>query len=484
MKIKNSLSHILSFFAALSVGVIFFLFARKHLVPSGVDGYYYLKQIRYFGETFAFYFQDFSVAYIPVFALQLILKNDLLVYQIATSAVCALTLWAHFLLARLFLPKDIKKPLLVALFCIGFCVFSLNVYEIARSFYKNAFAVMAFSYALYFAVSALTNKTKRWQRLLALGFLALSVASHKSAVLWFACFVLAYLSVYGKSKALKLSPQRLVSAALGLFIAIGVFSVIFPNSAGLLKAAGESLKLSYEYPVWLFKLGSFRDFMVLSYLIQLLVVVGLIIQLRLEKSQPLRFAMLFYVFLFGLTVLPIYVIGEGEFGYRLLLGTSCLIGPALVLLLNGRRLPFSVPEFSVAILIFQFVYTSPLEQNFENNNDMDEGLQKLSQLITPDDYVFTYHGLEFFIDYKTNIRVRIFLPDEEVKGQVYRIVHVPYGNLKWIEVKREVYKLSPLQINKTHFLIKESDWQDILKKFEVPENFRNKTLVNPGHVHK
>jgi hypothetical protein len=477
MKINNSLLFIFTLASAVAAG-IFFCFVHGFVQPSGVDGYYYIKQIKFFGETHGLYFQDRSFAYALPFLLQTIFNNELLSYQISTSLVVALLIGAQLLLAQCFLKISDEKKWILATAAMGFCIFNVSVFEITMNYYKNAFALMCFSYGLVCTLWYIDDRKAKFL-LSALLFYVFCLFSHKSGILWILAIGLSGALAFWRN----LPKKRLMTIVASLAVAGLVFFLFFQNTAAFVRFSTQSLVFNFSFPKWLESLSLTRDFIFLGYLIELLVVMALAFHIRGETRPALRLAKVFYIVFFLITVLPFYKNGEGELGYRLLLATTSLIGPALVLLFVQKRKYFSLPEFLLAVLVFQFAYYTPFKNNFSDFSKMEQGIAQLPSLISPDDYLIAHHGLEFFIDYRTNIRARIFLPDEPVKGETYRVVHVPYGVMSWLNARVEIYRLKKLELDKSNFVLTQKDWEDIKTRMKIPEVWQNADLKNPGHVY-
>ena len=79
---------------------IFFVHLLQFSGPSGVNGYFYLKQIKYFFSTQTLYFQDRSLAFALPFALRPILGSDLLTFDVCLSVVFAGFLWSQALIFK------------------------------------------------------------------------------------------------------------------------------------------------------------------------------------------------------------------------------------------------------------------------------------------------------------------------------------------------------------------------------------------------
>jgi len=477
-KWKTRAATCLTWIFPIALGIFVFQFLKKLDGPLGVDGYYYLKQFRFFGETHSLYFQDRSLAYVLPFALQLVLKNELLVFRLAVSLVIALTVDAQFFLARFFRPKELNGSLAFAVFAALVLMFDISVYEISVNYYKNAFALMTLTYGLAAFLHYLDSgrKSRLWAAVI---LFAVSFLSHKSSMLWLGCGMVAFCLAYYE----RLPRRFLLYLAGGAVISAGAFLLFFQHATGFLAAATQELTWDWRWPSWLFSIHLVRNFIFVAYALQAIFFVLLLRAARRETSPVFRFAQILFCLIFVVTLLPIYKLGAGELGYRLLLATTVWVGPALFLVFRQPVSRFSFAEMAAGALALQFAYCAPMETQFVDYSSVEKEVRELPQYVHDGDYLMVHHGFEFYIDYVTGIRARLFLPDGKVSGEIYHIINLPYAAPKWVQVRHEAYPLKKLQLGREYFLLKQSDWEEVQKKISVPGNWKNEAGVNPGHVY-
>ncbi|HEY8269330.1 MAG TPA: hypothetical protein VIG33_00455, partial [Pseudobdellovibrionaceae bacterium] len=66
---------------------------------------------------------------------------------------------------------------------------------------------------------------------------------------------------------------------------------------------------------------------------------------------------------------------------------------------------------------------------------LQEEILKINKFVKPEDHLTSHHGLEFFVDYTTDIRSRSFLSDHAEK-KAFRIAYIANSWLPDSETQR------------------------------------------------
>lgn len=457
-----------------SIGLCVYLFQQA--VPSGVNGYFYLKQIQYFFETGQLYFQDRSLAFALPFVLRRIFSSELLAYH---SSVALMLMGLCVLQARMAVRLSeglLKSSFWIVSLCVLLFFTHPHVLFFGLNFYKNLFAItfLLFGVDQYFLW--MSSSRRRYLLLSILAF-CVAILAHKSSLvlcgLWLGA---AFLFHSRKNKKLLLLLPFL------LIVLLAAFLLYFPKATAYVSFLKSGFRFSTDYVLWLKSQTRLGNFIFGGYL-TLLAVAGYLVASWKGRQTPMQVytVWMFCVLLFAL--LPIHSIGQNQLGYRWLLLSLTISLPLVVAVCVRYRF---IGGILLGLHLGQWMYAIPLHRYFLDFHKHEQDFQKITQYVDKDDYLIAHHGLEFYIDHLTGIRARIFLPEQPPQGgDVYRIVHVPFGNLRWQPLRMAVNQRALLRITQEYFLMKEDKWLEARKAaLFPPESWQNPMEKNPGHVYQ
>lgn len=460
------------------ISLVFFAYLLGQQVPSGVNGYFYLKQIKYFYATGQLYFQDRSLAFSLPFLLRYLLPTDLMAYHwsvgLLLTAFCVLQVRMALRLTST--AGSLKSTFLLVGLLTALFYTHPHLLFFALNFYKNLFSVVFVLLGIdqYFEFVATARKRSFMISVLAF---AIAVLAHKSSLILCGVWMSAgFVFHFQKQrKVLLLLPVLL------LFM-LGAFLFYFPKASAYLAYLKSGFHFSAEYILWLKSQTRLGNFIFGGY-ITLAVLAGYLIATFKTASQPFRVyaVWMFCVLLFAL--LPIHSIGQNQLGYRWLLMSLGLSIPLVAAVCVRYRF---IGGILLGLHLGQWMYAVPLHRYFLDFQKHQEEFQQITKFVDSEDYLIAHHGLEFFIDYTTGLRARIFLPESQpVKGDVFRIVHVPFGALRWQPLRIAVNQRALLRITREYFLLTEAQWLEARKAaIFPPESWQNPMDKNPGHVYQ
>jgi len=445
--------------AALCVGpaLLLFLFLRHYPDPSGVNGYFYLKQTQSLSHLHQFYFKDYSIAFFFPAALATLGISNLLSFQLSI----ALTILALFLGLRRLLAKlrpgapfwAIALPLVVSMPLLDFSV----------NFFKNLFALTLFIWAL-----ALSEKDKRW---IAAILYILAFFSHKSILLIGAIFLsIQYLREKGYKGLFLLAGAS--TAILGIFVAV------FPKGREFLLAIPGFLHFR---PIGFFWIWSHirQDVAFLILYLDLAIAIAVYIWKRAKLSRSLQTYGDSVLLLILLAIHPFQLLSADGPAYRLLILLPVLVFPLLASLLEKRTLAALVAlQF---LQLFRTFHEDLPEKLIPPWSHCASGVEAIEKFVRPADHITAQHGLEFFVDYMTGIRCRSFISDDSEIKQ-FRVAYVPSSLVNDTEGDQTIAKLKLTQICPDYVLLKEDDWRRIAALYLIPGNFRNPEDHRPEHL--
>ncbi len=459
------------------------------LVPSGVNGYFYLKQVKYFFETGQLYFQDRSLAFSLPFLLRYFLPKDLIAYHLSVAvlliAFCVLQGRMALRLANSFtsdsapnstaITTSLKNTFLIVLLLTVLFFTHPHILFFGLNFYKNIFAVVFVLLGIdQHFVFTVTAKKKA----LAISILAFVVAvlAHKSSlILCGAWLVAAFVFHFQKQRRF----LWLVPVLLGVLIVAFLF--YFPRASAYISFLKSGFHFSTDYVLWLKSQTRLGNFIFGGY-ITLVVLAGYLIASFKAATTPFRVygVWMFCVLLFAL--LPIHSIGQNQLGYRWLLMSLGLSLPLVAAVCVRYRF---IGGILLGLHLGQWMYAVPLHRYFLDFQMHEAEFQQITKFVDSEDYLIAHHGLEFYIDYTTGLRARIFLPESKpANGDVFRIVHVPFGALRWQPLRIAVNQRALLRITREYFLLTEDQWMEARKAtIFPPESWQNPMDKNPGHVY-
>ncbi len=474
---RFNLSH-LQWIFPLILSVSFFAYLLSHNVPSGVNGYFYLKQIKYFFETGQLYFQDRSLAFALPYLLRFIFPTDILAYHLSVAvSLAALCLLQVRMALRLAEHAGLAKTAPWVALAIPVLFYTHpHILFFGLNFYKNLFAVVFILLGIdhYFVFCSTARKTH-----LAIATLAflISVLAHKSSLilcgLWLGGIFIFHFQK--QRKVLLLLPILLAVLTL-------IFLSFFPRASAYIAFLKSGFNFSTDYVVWLKSQTRLGNFIFGGYLTLVIVAGFVAFNFRTSKTPYKVYGLwMFFVLLFAL--LPIHSIGQNQLGYRWMLLSLALSLPYVVVVCLRFRL---VGGILLGLHLGQWMYAVPLHRYFLDFQKHEKNFEKITQFVGANDYLIAHHGLEFYIDYTTGIRARIFLPEKSsTNREVFRIVHLPFGALRWQPMRVAVNQRALLRINREYFLMSEAKWMEARKAVIFPpESWQNPIDKNPGHVYQ
>lgn len=474
MKLILKYSH--TAIALLLATCIFFLLLPL-TDPPGVGSYYYLKQIKHYTEYFSFYFSDHSLSFYVPIAINLLIKNVLLAFKLSIAFSIGCLIYFQLKILRL-LYKDRSAVLLGSILIISFNVLNSCFYEMQFGYFKNAMAIVFLHACLYYSLQYLETNMRKHLVLIYI-FSILSIFTHKSSVL--------FLSIIGGSYILSKWSITLkkVFFIVGLStITAIVFFTFYPKAFLYIEYITNQSLLDSAYLSWLWKtksiLPSFGLYVI--YLTSVFLCVSLLLT---KQTLSLRFISVFILASFTVSIYPFFKSGTDQIGYRLLLVMSCFFGLFSILFISKKLLRY----FSLLIILCfsYFLYTFPPQKRLLSNlSTVETQVLTIAKYVDKDkDYLVAHHGLGFYIDYLTDIRARIFVPNNPKEfRQVYRIAFAKLHGYHWQLLRSKLNEKALLRFGGYYFLVTENDWQDITKEVKVPRNWKNPYEVNPGHVYE
>ena len=481
-RIQSHIQWLVPFVFALT----FLAYLITQSVPSGVNGYFYLKQIKYFFETGKLYFQDRSLAFSLPFILRYFLPTDLLAYHLSVgvllTAFCVLQGRMALRLANSFTSNSapnntsLKNTFLIVLLLTVLFFTHPHILFFGLNFYKNLFAVVFVLLGIdQHFVFTVTAKKKS----LAISILAFVVAAlaHKSSlILCGAWMVAAFVFHFQKQRRF----LWLVPVLLGVLLAAFLF--YFPRASAYISYLQSGFHFSTDYVLWLKSQTRLGNFIFGGY-ITLVVLAGYLIATFNAAKTPFRVYGVWMLCVLLFALLPIHSIGQNQLGYRWLLMSLGLSLPLVTAVCVRYRF---IGGILLGLHLGQWMYAVPLYRYFLDFQKHQEDFQQITKFVDSDDYLIAHHGLEFFIDYTTGLRARIFLPESKpTNGDVFRVVHVPFGALRWQPMRIAVNQRAVLRISREYFLLSETQWLESRQAVIFPpESWQNPMDKNPGHVYQ
>jgi predicted DCC family thiol-disulfide oxidoreductase YuxK len=458
---------------------------RAFADPTGLNGYFYLKQTKTIAVHHAFYFSDHSLAFLPLVLLRLITGSELLAFQLGICLALSLAFAGVIFLvaaARVGVRAAwaTKAALLVALFSSSF--FS----EFSLSFYKN-------SVALALVIAAANFLVRRRYYGAGLFFL-LAFLTHKSVALLGALFVVVLVA----ERAISLLRARAISRKeLGWFAGIcgacatlGIlFLYHFPKAAAFASFAFRNFQGPAARITWFTELLAAKPFRALEIGAWLVLAVAAL-RVWPKLPRPWRWIVATVLFFTVVALHPFQPAGPASLGYRLTLMLP-LLAPVLALACTfGRGRVLRGAGVGVLLLASAFNF-SPLgfrekavRREVRPYSVMLPRVMEIKEHVHPEDHLVSHHGLEFFVDYKTDIRSRSFLAAPEFSGKKYRVAYVPRKALPSPADLDALAQETLLDLGGGYVLFAEEDWEDFLAEHPVPYSWKNAIGERPAHVYE
>ena len=451
-------------------GTVYFILNRVP-DPPGVNGYFYIKQIWSLGELNQFYFRDYSLAFFIPSALYKLGFNELTCFRLSISFFMGLFLWNSLFLSQYFYPK-LKIAIPLALFSVAL---NMSLFELSFGYMKNFAALCLFFSGLNFWLLFKTNRSQKWLSL-ALLFFFISLLFHKSSFILVALFFASIILLNFKWKWLLWS---------GILTLLGIisFSLLFSQGQAYIVYLTNTLthppKDFFLWQVNLIK--QFKNFAPFGFIY---LIIGSVLLLKEYKIQynSTRTQLLTFLFLLGfITWIPFHQASEDEVAYRfMLIFTSLALPVYLALSLREKTFPLL---FSLLIVFnsVQFFYSRGLVNHFTFYSELKEPVSQITKWVQPEDHITCPHGLEFFVDYTTGLRCKIY-PLKDSNKKSFRIAYAPPG-LDWMLTRQRSHLYGLLKISEHFFLMTEETWQKIVQETKPPETWQNKMELRPAHIY-
>ncbi|RZA09717.1 MAG: hypothetical protein EOP11_00865 [Proteobacteria bacterium] len=453
--------------------------------PSGLNGYFYLKQTKTLATLHSFYFSDHSLSFAPLVLLRWITGSELLAFQLGICLSLALAFAGVLFLvdAARFSAKEAwiaKVALLIALFSSSF--FS----EFSLSFYKNSAALglvlcaanfcvrrRFLGAALFFLAAFLTHKSVA---LLGLIFLALFVGQRS-------------LGFYRRRGITRLELRWLVAVAAVLLAFSFLFLYHFPKAQAFVGFALRSFREPSLRIRWYSQLIELKPSRALEIGAWLLLMAGTLGAWRKIPSAwrlPVGTVLIFAF----IALHPFQPGGPASLGYRLTLMMP-LLAPILAFgltfaLPRGWRMAGPLLLLGASALTFSpFGFREKaVKREVRPYSRLLSRAMEIKKFVRPEDHLVSHHGLEFYVDYITDIRSRSFLASPDFAGRKFRVVFAPRDSLATAEDRDDLAQETLADLGGGYLLMEEADWELFLAQHAVPYSWKNAIGERPAHVYE
>ncbi|MGZ3713217.1 MAG: hypothetical protein ACXVBE_15745, partial [Bdellovibrionota bacterium] len=294
---------------------------------------------------------------------------------------------------------------------------------------------------------------------------------------------------YSRREAAKKTLIFLASAAVVAGIFLILFMLHFPKATAFLAFAENSFAAPTARLHWwkdLFLHHHQRSLEVFSWILTLAVLAGAFRNLKTQEKQ------IFLVLsgLFLISVHPFQPAGASALGYRFLLLLPLLLIPlaALAYARSGSVLRF-LPAFALTIAmapyLSPFAFSSAaVKKEVRPYSTLRADVEKIPSLVSRNDLLISHHGMEFFVDYVTDIRSRSFLADPGFTGRQFRLVYMAPDWLKQTSAGDDIDQVKLLDVGRNYFLLEEQDWRAIRDENSLPGSWKNPSHTRPAHVYE
>jgi hypothetical protein len=438
--------------------------------PSGVNGYFYLKQILSLGQNHQFYFKDYSLAFALPAALDVVLKNEWMAFRFTVAAVMAVVITVQWLWSSRLSESGVRAASVVG---VGLLL-NASFYELGFGFLKNSTAIAAVLCSAFFIYRWLEDG-KVPQLVSGVLFAALGFLGHKSALLLVVFMGAALVMQYRRWKVIG-----------GFFVAtaglLAIFTFFFSQGRQYLEHVGSFLSWQpHAYKTWathMFAQGNFI-FLVLA-TIPIFLLVYLFQRSRLSVAD--RFLGDFLSLMGVVSILPLSPPGEDQFMYRFMLVSSAMVVPLmLAMILRLSRGGSTALGICMGLILAQALLGRSVSQQIPRYSQFNEDVVRLKEFMTENDHVVCHHCLEFYVDYITNIRCQIYLSDITDQNR-YRFVYAPPSGM-WARIRAFAEPKSLMKLGSVYLLLKEDDWQKIARELSLPPSWRNPSEHRPSFIY-
>jgi hypothetical protein len=459
----------------LAMAVFGFFLLCSSPEPSGVDGYFYLKQIKSLANDNYFYFQDWSLAFLPPIFLAKLGCTPLNAFRVAQALTWAGLLGLLALWGSQFTFSDDEPPQMriyaYVLTFVASLVF-LPFIELTLEYYKTLFATVLLCAGAYLIFISVYNR--RLCQSLGCLLIVLALLSHKSVFLFLGAGGLVW--IIGRFS----TRRAMIFFASGTVLA-GLFLLFYSKAA----AYAVALLSFFQSP------GQWFDWLKYSSLNSpdriglYLLVAGFLVswgKLRPGIASGRKILLDTLALTALLALHPFQVHTPDGPAYRILLMLPVLILPFAVSL--ALRLPRYRPQAAAVLgLVYVTFLFSPNQppRHIYNWSQMENDVRAITAHVHPNDYLIVHHGLEFYVDYITDIRARQFVNSDNDKT-VFRIAYIP-PNRPDGEARVALEEVLLLAVGADYGLFREEDWQQLTYLFDILPNWKNPVEMKPAHIY-
>lgn len=481
---KSESTALLLFTALIGLwGMFLFEYLYSYREPSGIDGYFYLKQIRVLATSGEFYFKDYSFGFLLPYLIYKIKPNELLAYQFSMAIYSMLLAYALILVGRCFWTKQ-ESPWwrwVIGIAALGSLFFNHSFYEFSLTYLKNLAGLCFFSFGFYFLLKDQIHRDKRPSRkqvepsilptplqytILWVLFFMLALLSHKSMFIFIG---IALVSLHSLKKK-----QIWLLAALALFSVV-LFGVLFTTGWQYLDFLRQQVQEPQEFLIWIKYLVKVKNYVFFGLFFGLFSLIGVIFERR--KWQRRVFIFLFLLFTFSW--FPYFLQNIEAPNYRLMLMHFSIAPILLVQLISTRKWLLPLSGIALGLIAYQWLNNRSLGIYFKNYSAMGGDVKRLEKFVNVGDHLTCHHGLEFYVDYNTIIRCRSFVSDDREQEKL-RLVYVFHS---WPDAaKKRIKKEAFMHLGENYSLMTEVDWKVVRARYKLPDSWRNPMEQRPAYI--
>ncbi|MES0489356.1 MAG: hypothetical protein ABUK01_05145 [Leptospirales bacterium] len=453
--------------------------------PTGIDGYYYLKQIETIAQTGQFYFQDHSLAFFPPAFLTFIFPTQsIFILQLSTSLCYAFTLTAlfisiHFIVIATGGSESRNKIIYYPLTVVVMVWLTLPFHHFAFTYYKNLFAITLLLWAICFYFQSIEGSQQSKKSVyLSIFLVVLAMFSHKSVFALLTLFLISYVLHQFSIKRF----MQLIAVLAGL---LALFFLVFARGSAYLLEIIKTFHFQTNFLNWFGNSLRHDKFVIVIYL---LCVTIILVYFFVRNKIPTEYkTYTFAVMLFlGITTFPFQKFGYNETSFRFLVLTPLFILPTLVLFVQTTKTKIkyfrlTLPGLLVVFTGFFLLEVGRIQLNFLDWKQLSN-IEKISQHVSHKDHLIAHHGLEYYVNYITGIRARQWKSADE-QQQKFRIAFVP--NRVMDKHNRKLFATKALlKLNEEYYLVTEEYWQYYRKNYFLVGSWKNPEMQRPPHLHE
>jgi len=460
-------------------------FALAGNFPTGIDGYYNLKQIENLALTGQFYYQDYSFAFFPPALFTFLFPSySILSLQLTNSLCYSLTITAVFLLTNLAqsnfsAENQRKKSTYTSLTVVALLLLTLPLYHFSFTYYKNLFAISMFLWAVYYYFKSINEEEKgRKSIYISLIFIVLALFSHKSIFVFLFLFSVSYTLYH-------FTVKRLIILAVLFSVFTILFFTIFANSVAYVSAIIDVFDFRSNFLRWFAGSLQHDTSVVLIYMFNLIAII-LYFFVRSKIPSGYKTSMLTVILFLTFAIFPFQKFGYNEPSFRLQIFTPLFFLPAFFLLLTQFKNKNKHYRFLLSglIVIFAGFFISEVRRIQLNFPDWEKikNIEKITLYVSRDDHLIAHHGLEYYLNYITGIRARQWKSTDENQKK-FRIAFVPERVMD--KSDRTLFSKSALlKLSDEYYLVTEDSWQYYRENYFLFGSWKNPEMERPAHLHE